>query len=310
MRLFEAILDANHRAVAGDANAGVHPGDFESELPVIALTCVDPRLNALFPNVLGLPGEQFIWLRNAGNILTGPLSSTMRSLALSCAIKGGKEIAIIGHTDCHVGRTTMMQLLEHFKNLGIERHLLPENINEFFGMFGSEPQNVIKACDIARRSPLISPQVPVHGLIVDTGTGKLDWIVNGYQTLQNLAGRWDELVKSAGQTVDALKSLSDFKIGEMKFPETRIGETVTKAEDWLAKGIEELGTKSMEQSAIGSKIGQAAQIAEKVVEIVGKTSAGTPASAGQPPIPPKMPHPIPNPPRLGKFRIRSSKFKS
>jgi len=27
MRLFEAILDANHRAVAGDASAGLHPAD-------------------------------------------------------------------------------------------------------------------------------------------------------------------------------------------------------------------------------------------------------------------------------------------
>ena len=33
MRLFEAILDANHRALAGDAGAGLHPGDFADELP-------------------------------------------------------------------------------------------------------------------------------------------------------------------------------------------------------------------------------------------------------------------------------------
>ena len=70
MRLFESIIDANHRAIAGDATAGLHPGDFAEELPVIALTCVDPRLNTLFPNSLALPAEQFIWLRNAGNIIT------------------------------------------------------------------------------------------------------------------------------------------------------------------------------------------------------------------------------------------------
>ena len=28
MRLFEAIIDANHRAVDGDASAGLHPADF------------------------------------------------------------------------------------------------------------------------------------------------------------------------------------------------------------------------------------------------------------------------------------------
>src|ERR1700744_3057833 len=155
MRLFEDIVDANHRAGGGDRNAGLHPDDFSEALPVIALTCIDPRLNALFPNALALPAEQFIWLRNAGNIITGPLSSTMRSLALACAVKGGKEIAIIGHTDCQVGKTTTMQLLEKLEALGVKRHLLPENLNEFFGMFGSDRQNVIKSCGFARSSPLI-----------------------------------------------------------------------------------------------------------------------------------------------------------
>src|ERR1700721_36602 len=108
MRLFESIIEANHKAVAGDASAGLRPADFAGELPVLALTGIYPRLNAFFPNILGIPAEQFIWLRNAGNIITAPLSSTMRSLALACAVKGGREIAIIGHTDCLVAQTPMM----------------------------------------------------------------------------------------------------------------------------------------------------------------------------------------------------------
>src|ERR1019366_8645204 len=218
MLLFEPIVAANHRAIAGDASAGLHPADFAEELPVIALTCIDPRLNALFPNALALPAEQFIWLRNAGNIITAPLSSTLRSLALACVVKGGKEIAIIGHTDCQVARTTTMQL--------------PDNINEFFGMFGSERQNIIKACDIIRNSPLIGPTIPVHGLLVDTETGKLDWIVNGYQTLETAASHPVAPANLIGQTTD---KLGHFNIGEMKFPETKIGELAAHGEDWLKK---------------------------------------------------------------------------
>src|SRR5882724_3024165 len=137
MRLFEAIIDANHRALEGDNNAGLHPADFADSLPVAALTCIDARLNPLFPEVLGVPKEHFIWLRNAGNIITGPTSSTMRSLALACAIKGGREIAIIGHTDCQVAKTSTMQLLDRLRALGVERNLLPDNINEYFGVFSS-----------------------------------------------------------------------------------------------------------------------------------------------------------------------------
>jgi len=271
MRLFEAILDANNRAIAGDQDAGLHPAEFAGELPVIALTCIDPRLNRLIPAVLGVPEEEFISLRNAGNIVTGPLSSTMRSLALACAVKGGKEIAIIGHTDCHVCKTTTSQLLDKLEALGVKRHLLPDNINEFFGMFASERQNVVKGCDIIRHSPLIGSKIPVHGLLVDINTGKLEWVVNGYQNLETMGERWTEVVKSSGKTVDALKSLADFQIGEMKFPETKIGETVTKAEDWLTK---------------------------KVEQIEAKPSPAVTQAPPAPPIPPKMPLPPPIRPRL------------
>ena len=220
MRLFEAIIDANHRAVAGDAEAGLHPDEFADSLPVVALTCIDPRLNGYFPNALALPPEQFIWLRNAGNIITGGLSSTLRSLALACAVKGGREIAVIGHTDCQVAKTTTMALLERLKALGVDRSKLPENLNEFFGIFANERQNVIKACDFVRHSPLIGPGIPVHGLLIDIETGKLDWLVNGYDTLAVAAHK----VAPSSHVLGNPETFKDFAMGEMKFPEARIGE--------------------------------------------------------------------------------------
>src|SRR5688572_21880855 len=137
MRPFEAIVDANHRALAGDAKAGLRPAEHADSLPVVALTCIDPRLNPLIPEVLGVPEENFIWLRNAGNIITGPTSSMMRSVALACAVKGGKEIAVIGHTDCLVCKTSAMELTDEFAQLGIPRSKLPDNLQEFFGLFAS-----------------------------------------------------------------------------------------------------------------------------------------------------------------------------
>src|SRR5476649_1069960 len=231
MRLFESIIEANHRAVAGDNSAGLRPADFAGELPVIALICIDPRLNALFPSVLGLPGEQFIWLRNAGNIITSPLSSTMRSLALACAVKGGKEIAIIGHTDCQVCKTTTSQLLDKLKAIGVERSRLPENITEFFGMFATERQNVIKACDIVRQSPIIGPKIFVHGLLVDIETGKLEWVVNGYEARQLSAvpvkNVFPKLADASNEELGA-GPMAGFHFGEMKFPESKIGEASLK----------------------------------------------------------------------------------
>jgi carbonic anhydrase len=294
MRLFESILDANHRAVAGDNSAGLHPAEFAEELPVIALTCVDPRLNALFPSALGLPGEQFIWLRNAGNIITGPLSSTMRSLALACAVKGGAQIAIIGHSDCQVCKTTTTVLLDKLRALGVDRSRLPDNISDFFGTFSSERQNVIKACDIIRHSPLIGPKIPVHGLLVDTETGKLEWIVNGYQELEMMARQVAQPAGSIGHTTDAL---GGFNLGQMKFPETKIGELATKGQDWLSKEVGKIGAAAQEQiKNIAPVAQQVEQVAGQVASFAEKNWPRTPAAP--PPLPPGKPPKAPMPPPI------------
>jgi carbonic anhydrase len=265
MRLFESILDANHRAVAGDASAGLHPADYADSLPVVALTCIDPRLNAYFPNALALPAEQFIWLRNAGNIITSPLSSTMRSLALACAVKGGREIAVIGHSDCQICKTTVMALLDKLKALGVDRSRLPENLNEFFGMFGSERQNVIKACDFIRNSSLIGPNIPVHGLLLDLDTGKLESVVNGYDALNarsaaGVPGHAPQAIPGGPMNSwgTSLGTFKDFAIGELKFPEAKIGEMATHIEQAVAREADTL------QAKIGAKIGSMAGTAEQI----------------------------------------------
>jgi carbonic anhydrase len=269
MRLFDAIINANHRALQGDRNAGLHLGDYDGELPIVALTCVDPRLNRLFPGVMGLPAESFIWLRNAGNIITGPLSSTMRSLALACAVKGGREVAIIGHTDCQVRNTSVGELLERFKNLGIDMNQLPLNLAEYFGIFTNERQNVIQAVEIARRSPLIGPRIPVHGLMVDISNGNLDWVVNGYDTLQpsqpQAAGMQMPQIGAIGNLADRIGAA----VGEIKPTETKIGELATEAKQWLS-------------------------------QLHVAPAAAPPQSPSPPPVPPPpaAPRPIPVPPPI------------
>ncbi len=280
MRLFEAIVQANHRAIAGDNSAGLHPAEFADALPVVALTCIDPRLNPLMPAVLGIPEEQFIWLRNAGNIIFDSMSSMTRTLALACAIKGGREIAIIGHTDCRVGKTTMVDLLGRFNALGVERAKLPENINEFFGLFASERQNVIKGVDFVRASPLIGPKVPVHGLLVEIQTGKLEWLVNGYQAFATSTTAHAAEHKPLDQLIAGNSPLAAFNFGEMKFPAGKIGEGGLTPQEWVAQ------VEIVEPPPVGA--------AHKLKMRPGET----PRIAAPPRIQP-APHP-PRPPRQPK----------
>lgn len=265
MRLFEAIVDANQRRVAGDQSAVLPAAEFESALPVAALTCIDARLNRLLPDKLGIPEEQFIWLRNAGNIITGPISSTMRSLAMACAVKGAKEIAIIGHTDCLIGKTSAMQLLDRLAKLGIDRSRLPENLVEYFGLFGTERQNVIRAVDFVRVSPLIGAKVPVHGLLIDLQNGRLEWVVNGYQSLDVAAtGRFGESFKQADRSLDVFAKIGNVAAEQWKLPDAKIGELVKTAQDWVHK-------------------------AEQVTEVVEEKFLSKPVA------PPPLPKPAPRP---------------
>lgn len=152
----------------------------QAPCPLAALTCIDARLNSFFPAILGIPKEDFIWLRNAGNIIFDSTSSMTRTLALACAIKGAREIAIIGHTDCRVRQTSAADLAGLLHTLGVDSTKLPGNLAEFFGLFTSEAENVIRGARVVRSSPLIGSAIPVHGLLVDIETGRLEWLVNGY----------------------------------------------------------------------------------------------------------------------------------
>ena len=274
MRLFEAIIEVNQRKVAGDKTATVPVAEYGTELPLAALTCIDARLNRLLPDMLGIPEEHFIWLRNAGNIITGPLSSTMRSLALACAVKGAKEIVVIGHSDCQVGKTTTMQLLDRLASLGVDRHGLPENLIEYFGLFGTERQNVIRGVDFVRVSPLIGAKVPVHGLLIDIHSGRLEWVVNGYQNLNAVVtGKVGELFKKADHSFDAFAKIGNAAAEELKLPESKIGDIATAAHDWLNRA-EHLA------AAVQQQIGQK--------PAAGEAPSTAPAPAAKAPAP-KLP---------------------
>jgi hypothetical protein len=101
---------------------------------------------------------------------------------------------------------------------------LPDNLTEFFGLFASERQNVLRGAELVRQSPLIGPKIPVHGLLADIETGKLEWLVNGYQGLENSAAERRNAAEPLPAGPTLLDSLPGFNIGEMKFPDFKIGE--------------------------------------------------------------------------------------
>jgi carbonic anhydrase len=46
--------------------------------------------------------------------------------------------------------------------------------------FNAVEEGVKGSVEIVRNHPLLPPDVPVHGLIMDPSTGKLDLVIDGY----------------------------------------------------------------------------------------------------------------------------------
>ena len=147
----------------------------------------------------------------------------MRSIAMACAIKGGREIAVIGHTDCKVSQTSSSSLIECFKTLGVPREKLPDNIADYFGLFSGIRQNVIHGVEVIRSSPLIGANVVIQGLVIDIQTGALDWVVNGYEMPARVTVPAPGLAfPTLDAAIGSLVSNRPFQMGE------KIGEEVQK----------------------------------------------------------------------------------
>jgi hypothetical protein len=80
---------------------------------------------------------------------------------------------------------------------------------------------------------------------MDIQTGRLEWLVNGYQAvgasaLSFVAALKQTATETVGQTAAealglAAAKLPEFKMGEMKFPELKIGEITITPNKWLAE---------------------------------------------------------------------------
>jgi len=149
------------------------------------VTCMDCRLVQMFEQVLGLERGDVIELRTAGATISDPereggLSDLIRSLAGGIYLLGVREVAVIGHTQCGLARADPNVLIASMQALGVDPQLLIEKADpkSWFGAFDDVHVNVKEVVDIIRKSPFL-PKIPVHGLVIDIETGKLEMVERG-----------------------------------------------------------------------------------------------------------------------------------
>lgn len=184
--LLQEILEHNEHFVANKEYVPYQATKFPSKRMVI-LTCMDTRLVELIPQSLNVHNGEAIILKNAGGIITHPFGSIMRSMVVAIHELQAEEIFVIGHHHCGMNNVNPKEILQKMVgNKVASKDTLSTleyagiNLQQWLQGFEDVNDMVQKNIDMINNHPLIPETVPVHGLVIDPDTGKLDLLVDGY----------------------------------------------------------------------------------------------------------------------------------
>ena len=149
---------------------------------VALFTCMDTRLVEFLEPALGLRRGDAKVIKNAGNTIVDPTGGVIRSLVVAVYALECKEILVVGHRDCGMTQINEDDLEQKMLARGVSAQAiaaLHPSLREWVGTFHDPDGNVRRVVEIIRDCPLLPDDVPIHGLMFDPGSGRLDVLVRG-----------------------------------------------------------------------------------------------------------------------------------
>jgi carbonic anhydrase len=186
MNLLTEILEYNKKFVENKEYEKYQTTKYPDKKLVI-LTCMDTRLVELLPQAMNVKNGDVKIVKTAGAILAHPFGSIMRSLLVAVYELKADEICVIGHYDCGMGAIKADAIMEKMVERGIPQERLEMlkysgiDLENWLKGFESVEESVKHSVNMLKNHPLLPANIPVHGLIIDPHTGKLDLVINGYE---------------------------------------------------------------------------------------------------------------------------------
>ncbi|WP_066191818.1 MULTISPECIES: beta-class carbonic anhydrase [Gracilibacillus] len=149
----------------------------------VIFTCMDTRLIELLPQALNLKNGDVKMVKNAGAILKDPYDSVMKSILVAIHALQADEVFVIGHHRCGMTGLESDGFVELMKERGIDQTAidrLDKAPEEWLNGFEDVNDSVKQSVQTIENHPLLPADVPVHGLVIDPKTGKLDLVQKGY----------------------------------------------------------------------------------------------------------------------------------
>ncbi|KOO47963.1 carbonic anhydrase [Viridibacillus arvi] len=151
----------------------------------VILTCMDTRLVELLPKAMNLRNGDVKIVKSAGATLNHPFGGIMRSLLVAIYELQADEIFVIGHYDCGMSAVNPDKMLAKMVDRGVSQDTIDllnysgANLYEWLRGFDDVTENVRNSVEMIRSHPLVIDSIPVHGLVIDPSTGRLDVVEDG-----------------------------------------------------------------------------------------------------------------------------------
>jgi carbonic anhydrase len=186
LNLLDGILAHNKQFVENKEYEKFQTSKFPNKRLVV-VSCMDTRLVELLPKAMDVANGDVKIVKTAGAIVSHPFGSIMRSILVAVYELGADEVCVVGHYDCGMASLKAENTLKKMKDRGVSQESLDMlnyagvDFEKFLRGFDCVEDSVKHSVELIRKHPLLPRDIPVHGLVIDPKSGRLDVMVNGYQ---------------------------------------------------------------------------------------------------------------------------------
>lgn len=140
---------------------------------------MDTRTTLFLEPAMGIKRGDAKIIKTVGNCVTGYFDTAVKSLLVAIYELGVQEIAVVGHSECGMQKTTAESLTKAMLARGISPDaikMVEKELKDWADGFKDPEQNVKDVVQLLKDDPLIPKDVKVHGLLFHPRTGKLTLI--------------------------------------------------------------------------------------------------------------------------------------
>jgi carbonic anhydrase len=114
----------------------------------------------------------------------------MRSILIAVYELTASEVVVVGHSGCGMTGLSCERVLDKARARGVSEETIATlthggvNLQQWLTGFDTVENGVRESVHTIRNHPLLPRDVPVHGLMMDSTTGELKLIVEGYSAAE------------------------------------------------------------------------------------------------------------------------------